>query len=299
MRKLFTYIVFAAAVLATGTGCSRAKDIPRGELKEIFKEAFLINAYYQTNPRMMEAMMMDSLDIYRPILERYGYTLRDLEYTVQNISKQKSKNLSDVVEKSIEELKKESEWFDQRIADMDTVSARAGRIFMQEVLFEEQITAEEIKDTAKLRIILPVKEGTYAVSYAYLLDSLEQNGSLRITGTVYDTVGRRRSVFSQVLSKRGRQRPEPHRFDTTAADSTLVLLLGNYPKTMGRPHLIVDSLRLDYFLPAQKAQDSLRRMLYHPNFPPYYGEEDPVAQDSSALRPDAVGVDTVGTADPR
>lgn len=279
-------------------GCSRTKNIPRSELKEIFKEAFIVNSYYQTNPRMMEAMMLDSLDIYRPILKRYGYTIRDLEHTVQNISKQKSRNLSDIVEKSIEELQKESQWLDQRVAALDTVDARVGRMFMQRVLYEERITAEEIRDTANLRINVPLKEGRYSLNYAYLLDSLEQNGNLRFTGMVYDSLGRRRNAFSQALSKKGRQRPPAHEIEVTAADTSLVLILGNYPKGMGRPHLIVDSLELVYFLPAQTALDSMMKMLYHPNFPPY-GDQDPAAQDSSALRPDPVGVDSLGVGDAR
>lgn len=298
MRKTFLYMALFAVVLAAGAGCTRPKEIPRGELGEIFKEAFLINAYYQLNPMVMQAMQMDSLDIYRPILKRHGYTLRDLEYTVQGISKQKSRNLSDIVERSIAELKKESEMLDERVAALDTVNARAGRMFMRRVLFEEQITAEKVSDTSKLRITLPVNEGTYTVSYKYLVDSLDENWSVRIMASIIDTAGRRRPAFSQMLVKMTRQSPAPQRFETTAADSALVLVLGNYPaREMKRPHLTVDSLEVVYFLPQQQALDSLMKTLFHLYLPPYYGAENPAAQDSGALRPDTLGADPVGAGD--
>lgn len=300
MRKIFLYVALFAVVLAAGAGCTRPKEIPRGELGEIFKEVFLINAYYQSNPAMMQAMQMDSLDIYRPILKRHGYTLRDLEYTVQGISKQKSRNLSDIVEISIDKLKKESEILDERVAALDTVNARVGRMFMTRVLFEEQITAAKLSDTSKLRITVPLSEGTYTVSYKYLIDSLDENGSLRIVANIIDTAGRRRPAFSQMLVKMTRQSPEPQRFETTAADSALVMVLGSYlAREMKRPHLTIDSLEVVHFLPQQQALDSLMKTLYHLYLPPYYGAKNPAAQNSGALRPDAVGADPVGAGDAR
>lgn len=289
MRKILLYI----ALLALGAGCAGPHEIPRNDLAEIFKDAFLVNAYYQSNPRMSQAVRMDSLDIYRPILERYGYTLRDLEYTVQEMSKQKNRNLSDIVERSIEELKRESGLLDERVAALDTVDARAGRMFMQQVLFEDRITAERVSDTSKLRITLPLKVGDYEVNFKYLVDSLEENGAVRVTGMIIDTAGRRRSAFSQALTKLKRQSPPPQKFESTAADSALVLLLGNYPaREMKRPHLIVDSLEVTYFLPKQVALDSLMKMFLHFELLP-----DKDAQDSSPLRPDPVGTDPVGSGD--
>ena len=293
MRKILLYM----ALLAVCAGCSGPREIPQRDLAKVFKDAFLVNAYYQSNPPVSYTMRMDSLDIYRPILERYGYTLRDLEYTVRQISKQKSSNLSDIVERSIVELKQESGMLDERVAALDTVNARVGRMFMQKVLFEEQITAEKVADTSKLRITVPLREGSYEVSYKYLVDSLEENGAMRIMGTIVDTAGRRRSAFSQSLTKFKRQSPEPYKFAAAAADSALVLVLGNYPaKDMKRPHLTVDSLEVVYFLPLQTALDSMMRTFFHLDLIPE-NEKDSVAQDSSALRSHPVGTDPAGGGD--
>ncbi len=293
MKKVLLYI----ALLAVGAGCTGPREIPRNDLKEVFKDAFLVNAYYQSNPQMSRTIRLDSLDIYRPILERYGYTLRDLEYTVQEISKEKNRTLLDIVELSIEDLKRESGLLDGRVAALDTVDARTGRMFMRKVLYEERITAEKVSDTSKLRISLPLRAGSYEVNYKYLVDSLDENGVLRIAGTIIDTMGLRRSAFSQTLTKLKRQSPAPQKFEATAADSVLVLALGSYPvREMKRPHLTVDSLEVVYFLPKEQALDSLMKTFFRLDLIPK-NEENTVAQDSSALRPDPVGADPVGGGD--
>lgn len=268
MKKIAILIIFAIAAGALW-GCSRSQNIPRGELKEIFKDAFLVNAYYQSNPEMARAMLIDSLDIYRPILKRHGYTLRDLEYTIQQISKQKSRNLSDIIELSIEELKRESGWLDERVAVLDSVDARAGRAYMKTILFKDRITVKEIKDTAKLRINVPLTEGIYELGFSYLVDSLEQNGGIRVTATILDTLGRQRNAFSQFLTKNKRNTLTPQRFETTAVDTSLVLMLGNYPKNMGRPNLTIDSLRIVRFPPREVAVDSIIKEFYELDFSRY------------------------------
>lgn len=286
-------------VLAAGTGCSRAKNIPPKELKEIFKDAFLVNAYYQSNPQLMFSMTADSLDIYRPILKRHGYRLRDLEYTIQQISKQKSRNLSDIVELSIAELKKETESLDQRVAVLDSVDARAMRRFARTVLFEERIEAREVRDTAKLRITIPVETGTYELSYSYLVDSLDQNHGLRVTGMMYDTLGHRRSILSQPLTKKQRQTAAPQRFDAADSDSLIVLYLGNYSTALKQPHLTIDSLKLVHFPPAKVAVDSLMKIIFPINIPPFYGTQKDTAQDSGALRTDTQRVDSLAVGNAR
>lgn len=298
LKKIFIYLALAA-VLTAGAGCSRARNIPVKDLKEIFKDAFLVNAYYQTNPILMRSMTVDSLDIYRPILQRYGYRLRDLEYTVHQISKQKSQNLSDIIELSIAELKKESEYLDQRVGVLDSVDARSSRMLMKTVIYEEQIAAREIRDTSRLRITVPVEAGIYELSYAYLVDSLDQNGGLRFTGTVYDTLGRRRNVTSQSLSKKQQKRAPTQRFETTAADSALVLLVGTYSSEMKRPHITIDSLKLVYYPPKEVAVDSVMKTFYQINFAPYYDGQKQAAQDSSTLRADTLRIDASGIGDGR
>ncbi|MCL2562063.1 MAG: DUF4296 domain-containing protein [Rikenellaceae bacterium] len=259
-------IIYIALLLvaALGAGCSRAKNIPRSELAEIFKDAYLANAYRQQNPQIE----FDSIDMYGPVLARYGYTVRDLEYTVERISRQKSRNLSDIVERAIAELKRESEWLTGRVAVLDTVDARVARMMMDTVLFERRIMATEIADTAHLKIVIPLREGAYVVNYISVTDTLEQNAGVRIVGQVLDTLGTRRHIFSQPVITGSRRRPNaPHRFETTPADSILILTLGNYPsQNMRRPHLTVDSLEVLFFFPPQAALDSLMRTL------PYYPE---------------------------
>lgn len=298
MKRGALGIALALTVLLTAGGCSRPKTIPTKTLKEIFKSSFLVNAYYESNPTLR---MNDSMDIYRPILDRYGYTIRDLENTVNRFARQQSAKLSNVVEDAIQELKDQSEYLDRRLAMYDTISAQAGRMFMREVLYEPQIVVERISDTAKLRIRVPVEEGQYEVSYSYLIDSLEENRSLRGSAFAIDTAGRRDYIYEMNTSLTPRQRKQFKSPKVTMGDdkTELEIVIGNYPqRDMKRPALTIDSLRITYFLPDTVALDSMARRWYHLNIP-YHAEQDAPQADSSALRPDPDGTDPVAGGDGR
>lgn len=284
-------LTIALVALMLLGGCSRPKAIPKDTLGEIFKEAFLANAYYGT----YASTPADSLDIYGPILKKYGYTYKDLQRTVTDFSKQKSAKLSDIVEQAIKELEAELKYYDERVAVLDTIDARAARRFMREVYFAERIAARTIADTAKLRITIPVEPGTYRISYIYYIDSLDQNKSIRTVYTLIDSAGSQRNTNYNWLSPRARQTQSTD-IATTAADRKLQIVLGGYGAQMTKPHLTVDSLRVQHFLPIEVARDSLVRKFISLNIPPY-GTTQSAPQDSSALRLYPLWYDPVGSGD--
>ncbi len=284
MRK-FLIILIAVAV----AGCDRPKTIPREELKEIFKEAFLVNAYYDTHPLMTD----DSLDIYGPVLRRWGYDVRDLEHTVQNFSRKKSAKLSDVVVDAIDELTAQAAYYDERVAVIDSIDAVAGRMFRREVLWRDSILVTRIADTARLRISLPVEAGDYEVSYKYFIDSLEENRNLRTTMWLVDTLGILNLKNTNFMTAHLRLGNE-QRITATGADSLLEVRFGGYyPRNMKRPHIRIDSLRITYYLPRREALDSLST-LWNQTFVPHAAP-----QDSSAHGAVATGSDTIAAPDAR
>jgi hypothetical protein len=253
----FAAHVCAFAALLLLSSCGRPETIGRGELKRIFKEAFLVNAYY--NERGQRQIALDSLDVYRPILERHGYRVKDLEHTVGVFARKKSANLSKVVEQAIEELKAESAYYDSRLAGIDSLYTRSARALRREVLRRDSIVVRRVADTSKLKITMPAEEGTYEISYSWLVDTLDKNRSLRATFTLVDSAGRRSLAEAEPMARRGeRQRPP---VVTVEADSTakeLEISMGNYPqKGVQRPYVRVDSLRVVYYPPRERALDSL------------------------------------------
>jgi hypothetical protein len=236
------------------TACG-PKTIDSGELRRIFKEAFLVNAYYDTNRRVW----LDTLDMYGPILARHGYDVDDLKHTINNFSRKKSSKLSDVVERAIEELKQESAYYDRRLAMIDTLYTIATQTLRREVLWRDSIVVRRVADTAKLHITIPVMEGLYELSYSYLVDTLDKNPSLRTTMDLLDSAGVRLARESEYVAIRGTHRKSGARSlraDTTATE--LEIIIGNYPqKELKRPYIRVDSLRVIYYMPRERALDSV------------------------------------------
>ncbi len=289
MKKRVIIALFMAVVAA----CSEPRTIPRDDLKEIFKEAFLVNAYYDSHSYDYDTP--DSIDIYRPILARRGYDIADLEYTMVNFSRKKSAKLTDVVEQAIAELTSESQYYNSRVALADTLNAIARRTYRRKVLWRDSIEANSIKDTALLRVAIPVEEGEYEVSYSYIIDTLDKNSVLHTSVNLLDSMGRRRGGGrAEYMSNRGtRQRPNVNRAVADSLARELEIEFANYPaRDLKTPHIRIDSLLVNYYLPPEKALDSMNAWWSKIGT---YG----AATHSGPLRPRAPWIDTLATPDAR
>ena len=75
IMKRVLFILLAVAICAM-SGCRKTTIIPDDTLADIFHDAFVVNAYIGE-----ERLRLDTLKIYEPIFERYGYTAEDVVYT--------------------------------------------------------------------------------------------------------------------------------------------------------------------------------------------------------------------------
>ena len=84
MKRLTNISLKAIAlvgIIATALSCDGPKAIPDKDLVNIFHDAFLANAYISESK-----ITEDSLLLYEPILERYGYNVEDMRFTVHTIA---------------------------------------------------------------------------------------------------------------------------------------------------------------------------------------------------------------------
>ena len=169
MKRIFR-ISLCAFLLLAGAACTRHKIIPDEKLAQIFHDAFLTNAYIGD-----VRVNIDSLNIYEPIFARYGYTTRDVYYTIGNFSKRKSARLGDVVEMAIDKLEAEGKFYDREVAVLDTIDNVARRTFTRTVYADSLIRVGSLRDTARLRIAVDVQPGEYELRLKYLVDSLDRN----------------------------------------------------------------------------------------------------------------------------
>lgn len=162
MNRRVIYAVVAAVVLALA-GCRSNKVIPDDTLAEIFHDAFVVNAYINE-----ERINLDSLQIYEPVFNRYGYTTEDVVYTVGNFSRRKSARLGEVVERAITQLDKENKYHAGKVVILDTIKQVALRTFKREIYRDTLIKASKRADSNAIRLsFFPVNKGEYTIKYSY------------------------------------------------------------------------------------------------------------------------------------
>lgn len=155
-------LLFAAAL----SSCQRNKVIPEQELGAIFHDAMLVNAYIG-----IESINIDSLNIYEPIFEKYGYTTEDMRYTINNFSRRKNARLGDVAEYMIERFDNETKALRREVAILDTINNVADRRFKSEVARDTAIVVKNAADSVKLFHYIPIKgKGVYDIALSYTVD---------------------------------------------------------------------------------------------------------------------------------
>ena len=163
--------ILLLTVLLGLASCQKKNVIPDDTLADIFHDAFLVNAYIND-----EHLNIDSLVVYEPIFNRYGYTAKDVIYTVGNFSRRKSARLGTVVEQAISRIEKESKIYDKKVVILDTIREVAVRSYSRIAYKDTLIVAKKRADSTALTIkISPIYKGDYQISYAYKCeDDLEK-----------------------------------------------------------------------------------------------------------------------------
>ncbi len=240
------------ALLLSG-GCKHHTIIPDEELAMIFHDAFLANSFLQSTDARR-----DSLLVYEPIFERYGYTAEDMHYTIGNFSKRKSARLGDVVELAIARLESEGLELNRIVAGLDTVNNVARRSSERVIRHDTLIRVTSLKDTAQLRIVLDsVRPGDYRIHTRYMVDSLDKNTSLRMQLWMEPKTGGKRGLVTQQYRREYEETFER----TLTVDTSIRSIVCNFwhpgRGKRHRPHVTLSDLKIYYTLPTAEAVDSL------------------------------------------
>ncbi len=244
-RYIYLYIMLPMVTLV---GCSRNKVISDGELAQIFSDAFLVNAYIIVND-----MKLDSLNIYEPVFERYGYTTEDVQYTIGNFSKRKSARLGNVVERAIAILEEKGSQFDREIAIVDTVSAITRRMQRRDVYYRDEVFVDSQRDTINMLVTIPdIKPGDYILTFDYLVDSLDQNNGAYRTRSWFET-GEKQNDFDrdrhdEKSSYLQRNKVLTHRrtFEVDREYENMSLVLIDLLGKKKAPHIKIRDIRVSY-----------------------------------------------------
>ena len=238
MRRVFLAILALMCTLS----CARKQEIDDQTLAKIFRDAYLTNAYLG-----LEYMNLDSIQIYEPILDKYGYTPADLRYTIGNFSRRKSAQLGRVLKDAENQITKMAELYEKKVVVLDTIRNVAIRTFKRTIRRDSLIEIRKIADSAKLKLeIEPLQPGSYSVRYKYTYNKEEEskkkskrkkknnNDELILRGAMYveTNSGSHRNNYSYNLRK------EENIRRTIVTDTTAKKLVITFAKPSDARHKI-------------------------------------------------------------
>ena len=242
--KFLVLLPFLGAV-----ACGGPKVIPDNTLSDILLDMFLVNAYSAN----LRNVSYDSINIYEPILNDYGYNTKDFTHTLANFTKRRSAKLAKIISTTNDKLDRMLASINKQIEKEDYIDSLAWKLTMQTVYTDSLIQIRSLADTTKLRARIPARSsGTYKISYNYLQDSTDKNNNLFNRHSLLEKNGKQIINTSQRIV-RGR---ETKNYETslaaTAKTDSLELWFGGYrPENKEKPYFTVDSLRV-IWLPSRE-----------------------------------------------
>lgn len=248
--------LIAATTLLLGGGCQEQRVIPDKDLVKIFHDAYLANAYIDES-----GISDDSLYLYEPIFERYGYTVEDMRHTLKTFSERKSALLSDLMLEVSQQFEEEARQEHRKVVVLDTIDNVAKRYYTRVVYEDTLIRVKRLRDTNKLRIRLKdLTTAEYTITFDYYIDTLDENRSSRVE--VYalqgDTLETMRHTMMLSRYREGSYTRKLS-IDTTHTEIFIDMYYHNEHEESKMPDIKITNFRITRVIPTEVAVDSLYR----------------------------------------
>lgn len=248
--------LIAATTLLLGVGCQEQRVIPDKDLVKIFHDAYLANAYIDES-----GISDDSLYLYEPIFERYGYTVEDMRHTLKTFSERKSALLSDLMLEVSQQFEEEARQEHRKVVVLDTIDNVAKRYYTRVVYEDTLIRVKRLRDTNKLRIRLKdLTTAEYTITFDYYIDTLDENRSSRVE--VYalqgDTIETMRHTMMLSRYREGSYTRKLS-IDTTHTEIFIDMYYHNEHEESKMPDIKITNFRITRVIPTEVAVDSLYR----------------------------------------
>lgn len=238
----------------SAVGCSGPKVIPDNDLINIIHDAYIANAYMnECNIRE------DSLYVYEPIFQRYGYTMTDMQYTLRTFNERKSAMLSDIMSEVYRRLDAESDIEAAKMVVLDTIDNIAKRTYTRTIYADSLIRAKRMKDTTKLRITIEdLVPGEYTVSFTYLIDTLDENRNSRVEAYALRKDSTQ-SLRHTLMLSRYREGKYSRKFSIDTSHKELFINMFYHPmnEESALPDITITNFKVVRVLPLEVSVDSL------------------------------------------
>lgn len=165
-------LLLGAVLLLAACGKKKAKMIPDQDMRVIMREAMISQAVaqYNNDPSLRP---VDSLDLHTSILQKYGYTLDDFQYTVREMSMRKSNPMGSILQQVTDDMRVESEGAKTRFRtkqqiDSIVVARTADTVYRNDTVISGKLDGARFvysgSDVFRDSIVQP---GTYWIRFDY------------------------------------------------------------------------------------------------------------------------------------
>lgn len=266
IKKFLKYILAGLLFSTAMISCSRPKTIPDDKLSNIFRDMFLVDAYADRYRITADIMLLDSLDLYGPIFEKYGYTAQDFSHTLNEFTKRKSVRLRDILDGAIAKLDDQYKAYLKTRRYLDFVDSAAMVLTRREIYVDSLITLKKLSDTTRLIINLPAENGQYTIEYYYTLDSIDRNRGFQNTFALVNDRGQKLNHRTLRMNAASERTQQTLTLDSSEfADSLMIRFAGITPDRINekrtKPNLTIDSLVISHTPPIEQAREVLLRSL--------------------------------------
>lgn len=256
-RKLSRYvasIIVAIVTILGGGACSGPRTIPDNVLVEIFHDAYIANAYIDEC-----SINSDSLYIYEPIFERYGYTMDDLQHTIMTFTERKSAMLSDLMYDVNKRIDEEAKIESRKMIILDTIDNIAKRAYTRTIYSDSLIRVKRLRDTTKLRITIDsLIPAEYTVSFNYIIDTLDENRNSRVEAYLLTSDSSQTLRHTMMLS-RYRESSYSRKFNVDTMHRKLYIDMYYHPhnEESKLPDITIRDFKIVRVLSTEQSVDSL------------------------------------------
>ncbi len=252
MKRIIYALLLSLLLFAPS--CRRRTVIPDSELALIFRDAFLANAYvYDAN------VLFDTVQVYQPIFDHYGYSVEDVAYTVGSFSKRKSARLSDVVESAIKLLEQGGKIYTHETVILDTIDAIALRQARRVIYTDSVVNFHSLRDTINMKIELDsLPAGSYNLTFDYLVDSLDNNRSSyrSMSWSEFPGEDKKRGLATSYLRKRQVESINRVIKSDTMIHKLVIMLAESY-EVKRSPHVTFKDIKMEYTPQLEESVDLL------------------------------------------
>ena len=274
--KRFWVFVLGVAFLLTACG---PKEIPDDKMALIIHDLLILNAY---NSLYQRDYGNDTIDIYSPVLEQYGYDAEDFRYSLDRMALRKSSRLSELIDQATADITRENDYYVGK-RDLKTTLENLLKEYYRDTVYRRDtlpIRVTSLKKIDSLKFTIPVTEGTYRITYNYLIDSADKNSYYLMRFNVKDSADKVIAHNSRSLSK-GDTAKIDVTVDPVAAGRSLEIMLADYSGQKLAPSIEVDSIYVSYVEPVEISRERYARE--KTGFDPDKYKYELTAEDSLAL----------------